>query len=192
MKLSLDSIAGIRKDSPPAADLFTEWQSTITQGWQADHLPDGTHRYVRERNRNVPLGEWTSVQFAPTMFSANNASTWTVGTAAFKYVGYTLVGKIMTVRFYIESSTVAVAAPSQLFMLIPDNYRAKITMFGTMLYDDNGTLGTGMVYTPTAFAGAATALNNRILAFATDLRASVNWTLSIALSLAGSFSFEIE
>ena len=191
MKLGLDEIAGIRNETPSTASLIERWQADISSGWQADHLSDGTHRYVRERSRTTPMGEWITVPFAPSMFHTN-AGTWTVGFAAYITVAYMLVGKSITVRFYIESSTITIATPNQVFMDIPGGYRAKTMMFGTFLYDDNGTRGVGMVYTPTQLSGVFALYNNRVIAFATDIRATGSWSLSTALTFAGQLTLEIE
>lgn len=191
MKVGLENIAGIRKDSPSTASLFESWQATITGGWSIDHRPDGGHGPIHERGRTLPLGEWKVTPFYPGLFVASGGATWTVSNAAFISIGYMISGKTMTMRFYIETSTIATAAPAQLFIVIPDNYRAALMTFGTMLYDDNGTIGTGMVYTPTTLSGGLEAYNNRVLGLTTDLRATVNWTISAALTVAGCHTFEI-
>ncbi len=183
MKIGLDTIAGIRRDSPPTAELIEAWQSEISNGWSIDHLPDGTHRFVREHRRTTPMGEWITVPFQTSPFTASGGATWTQSFASYKSVKYMLSGKTMWVAFYFEGSAVAAAAPTVLRMRVPGNYLPVQQMFGHIHYDDNGTVGVGMVQA---------VANSPQLEFTTNFRAGVAWTISGNLSLAGQFGFEIQ
>mgnify|MGYP001567602263 CR=1 FL=1 len=182
MKLGLETIAGIRKDSPPTASLIESWQATITGGWSIDHRPDGTHGPIHERGRTTAVGDWVNVPFQTSPFTADGGAAWTMTKAAYQFVRYMLAGTTLTIAWYFEGSTVATATPTQLKMRLPNNYLPARQLFGPMLYDDNGTLGTGMVQA---------VANRPDLIFTTNMRGSVVWSISTNLSIVGQFACEI-
>lgn len=70
-------------------------------------------RYLYERGRSTPIGDWIS--YTPTLTAT--AGTWTIPAGAI-YARYTIIGKTVIVRFAIENSTLS-AAPAQIFISLP-------------------------------------------------------------------------
>lgn len=191
MNSGLPFLSPMLRESPAAAEQLQDWQARSNTTWAKNHRPDGTHSTIQERGRTTPQGEWITVPFSPTPFTCNNGGAWTVSFASYIHQRYMLVGKTMYVQVYIESSTIATAAPSQLFMRMPLNEITSVPYlvasargFGTFAYDDNGTTGTGVI-----LAGANSL---RDIAFLKDMRGGVVFTVSAAMSLVGQFWCEIQ
>jgi len=191
MNFGLPFLSPTLRESPAAAEQFQNWQAVGNATWIKNHRPDGTHNTIQERGRKTAQGEWIAVPFAPSLFTCNNGGTWTVSFAAYGYFRYMLIGKTMYCVVYIESSTIATAAPSQLFINLPSNeitgipyLVAGLPVFGTFAYDDNGTKGTGVVE-----PGGG---SPRTFAFLTNMRASGTFSVSTSMSLVGQFWCEIQ
>jgi hypothetical protein len=75
-------------------------------------------------------------------------------------------------------------ATANLFLTLPLNASLTSTTYGMCLYNDNGTLGTATIV-------GATGTTSPVLKFTKDFLASVNWTNSAGMTLAGSFMCDV-
>jgi hypothetical protein len=82
---------------------------------------------IKERGRNVAMGDWTDVAFNAANFSSNSASTWTMAAGSQITLAYTLIGRTMLVNFWLNPTTVsAAAAPTELRIKIPGGYLSAV------------------------------------------------------------------
>lgn len=145
-------------------------------------IPDKIGRAgIIERDRTVPLGAFTTPAFDSGDFTAATGD-WTVASGDAITYAYTLVGKMLTLMFYLDSTTVS-ATPAYLSILIPGGHTAaKRTMNPIIVTDNSSTKQLGAAF---------------VLAGATDVRlyssaAFGAWATSTdATSVFGQISFEI-
>lgn len=160
----------------------------IGGGYHMQHNANDTHGTITasgsisERLRTVAMGAWTAVAFAAANFTATG-TTWTVTATQQVTLKYMLIGTTLFVTFYINTSTVG-AATANLLLTLPLNASATVTAYGTCSYNDNGTKGTGVIK-------VAPGTTSPQLTLMTNVAASVNWTNSAALTIAGSIAFEV-
>jgi hypothetical protein len=70
-----------------------------------------------EHGRSIAAGKWTDVAFNAGNFTAS-AGDWTVAAGDVATLSYTKVGNMMTVKFYIVTSTVS-STPAELRIAVP-------------------------------------------------------------------------
>jgi len=162
--------------------------SGLNAGYGVQHNANDTHGTITatgsiaERKRTVPMGAWSNVAFSASNYTATG-TTWTVTAAQQVTLKYTLIGTTLLVTFYINTSTVG-GATANLFLTLPLNAAATVTAYGTCVYDDNATRGTGVIL-------AATGTTSPQLKLMKDIAGSVNWSNSAALTIAGQIAFEV-
>jgi len=98
---------------------------------------------IRERSRTTALGEWTAVAYNSANYTAS-AGTWTVDSGDQVTYSYTLVGKTLTLVFFIQTTDVSSAAA--LRIAIPDGYTAAKATRNPCQIFDAGTVGEGLAY----------------------------------------------
>lgn len=136
---------------------------------------------VFERGRSVASGDWTPVTFVAANFTGNGTLVWTVEIADQATLAYTLIGKTMTVSFYINDTTVA-GTGSVLQIRIPGGFLAKRAMANACALYDNATFEIGFV---SVDAGGGTINIRR--------PAAANWTASAnSTTVLGQLAFEVE
>ncbi|HVL65717.1 MAG TPA: hypothetical protein VM364_00515 [Vicinamibacterales bacterium] len=140
-----------------------------------------TSSAITERNRATPLGEWQSVAYNSGHFSAS-AGTWTVESADQEVLGYTLVGKTMTVTYRLTSTSVS-AAPGALRVAIPGGFTAaRSTLVPIGYAADAGTIVDA--YASVGSGGTLIVFNKRTAA---------NWsTATNSTDVIGQITFEIQ
>ena len=92
-----------------------------------------------EYDRPAKAGSWTSPAYSAGNFTASGSLTWTVEQADITTYAYTLVGKTMTVVFFIESTSTGGTASNILQIAIPGSFTAAKRMsMPTLWYADAG------------------------------------------------------
>lgn len=79
---------------------------------------------------------WTTPSFDAANFTGDSGS-WTVEAGDVITYAYMITGKMMTVAFYLSTTTVA-TTPTSLQIKIPASKTSPKYMFGTYTYLDNG------------------------------------------------------
>lgn len=161
----------------------------IQTGYHREHNVDDSHGTIHasgsiaERGRTAAMGESIPVPFTPASFTASGGMTWGVAAVGNQTTFvYTLIGKWMIVAFDIVASSVTAPLSSTLQITIPGGFVAARTIVGTFWYSDNGTAGTGRVFST---AGS------RIISLLT--LAGGNWTASVAnTTIQGELLFEVQ
>lgn len=133
------------------AKRLSDVAAAVSAGWSIEHRPDGTHKTVTatgalyERGRAAAVGEWIAVPYASGNFTASGSMTWTVDAADVTTYAYTLVGKTMTLAWWIDTSTTGGVASSDLRLALPAGFRAARSVDGAHNYLDTvaGFSGTG-------------------------------------------------
>lgn len=150
----------------------------------------GTARYVydsttaRWRLLTHEQGAWITPTFAAGNYTGNVAMTWTVAAGDVTTQAFWLKGRMLTVTFYVASTTVGGTPNTSL--QIGNGTWGGFTITKTMLtpiyLSDNGTTGHGFVQTT---AGAIVLGCNRL--------ASANWSAATdATSVFGTATFEVD
>lgn len=166
--------------------------AAVAAGYHTQHNPDDSHGTITstgaisERGRVVPMGEWITIPYSSANFTGGGTQTWTPsGLVTLNLVQYMLVGKTMTVAFYIDNFSVGGVANPALFMTIPAHFQPSHQFFNTFTYSDNGTLGVGLVQ-------VVPSSSRTQIQFQKDFRGSSNWTASASSSgVAGQLAFEV-
>jgi hypothetical protein len=78
----------------------------------------------RERFRSFNLGEFTTPSFSAGNFTANGSMTWTVGSGDVTTYAYTVVGNMMTLKWFIVSTTIGGTLNTELRIAIPGGFTA--------------------------------------------------------------------
>jgi len=92
-------------------------------------------------------GAWTTPAFTAGDFTGNGAMTWTVEAGDYTTLAYVIIGKMMTLSFRINDTTVGGTPNTNLQILIPGSKTATKGMYNAFHYLDNGTNGIGKVWT---------------------------------------------
>jgi hypothetical protein len=82
-------------------------------------------RGFRERLRNFNLGEWVSPAFSPERFAGSGALRWTVRADDVQTFAYTLIGKTMTLSFFLSGSQLNGSPDKLLRIGIPEGLAAN-------------------------------------------------------------------
>jgi hypothetical protein len=107
---------------------------------------------IRERNRTVAMGEWTTPGFAAGNFAAGGGMSWAVSPGNVLTYQWTVVGKMMMVTWYIAGTTLGI--PSfVLFIAIPGGFTAAKRV-RTLCEVVNNAVGTVSIAEVTAGATA--------------------------------------
>jgi hypothetical protein len=105
-----------------------------------------------ESSRSTAMGYWTTPTFSAGNFAGLASMTWTVaGQTTYEY---TLVGKTMTLNFYI-TGTIGGTPASGLTIKIPGSYTAASRVFGSGFYYDNGVWSNTPLNIDTVAAGSS-------------------------------------
>jgi hypothetical protein len=105
---------------------------------QGDFRPAGD---LYEKGRSTALGAWTTMPYNAANFATigGGAPAWLVDSAD-QLIQYTLVGKVMTITFYIAGTAVAAGvAPYGLRMLLPAGATSAQLTYNPMTYIDGGS-----------------------------------------------------
>lgn len=128
-------------------------------------------------------GAWITPAFDAVNFYAESPMTWTVEEADVFTYAYQIVGKMMTLLFFIENTTLGGTATGGLMIRIPASKVATKYAFAVCQIKDNATWTLGVCYTlPTSGA-----ITFNIYAIGTDFSLSTN-----ATRVAGQITFEID
>ncbi|HXO85224.1 MAG TPA: hypothetical protein VN803_06840 [Gemmatimonadales bacterium] len=106
--------------------------------------PVTTTSTIKERSRSTPMGEWISVAYSAGSYTAGSSMTWTVDSGDVQVYAYTLVGKMMTVAFGVNTTTVGGTAAADLRIAIPGGFTAAKVVDSTFNYYDGATASTGL------------------------------------------------
>jgi hypothetical protein len=137
-----------------------------------------------ERGRTPAVGEWTTPAFEAGNFSANGSMTWTVEAGDVVTYQYTVIGKTMTLNFFIASTVIGGTINNTLKIAIPGGYAAAKRSIGSGIFYDDGAWSTTSLVLDTAAAGET--VINLFKGFAAP-----NWTAGDA-AVVGSITFEIQ
>jgi hypothetical protein len=136
----------------------------------------------KERGYTAKLGEWTTPAHNAANYIGNGAMTWTVAAGDVATYAYTLIGKTMTVSFWIRLTSVGGVPNSTLRIAVPDSRLPAKTMYGTYVYNDNAAgevLWHFRVVAGTGWIDLA--------------KTSGNWTASVdQTEVKGQITFEIQ
>jgi len=128
------------------------------------------------------VGRWTTPAFAAGDFTANGSMTWTVAAGDVTTFAYTIVDKVMTVSFFIVTSTVGGTPSNTLQITIPAAKTATKSMRTKCFVIDNGSADEA----GTCSVAASGTLINILRA------ASAVWsTATDTTQVAGEITFEI-
>lgn len=130
----------------------------------------------------VPMAVFVHPTFNAADFTANGAMTWTVASGDVGDYSYSLKGKEMTVKWYLNTTTVGGTPNNELRIAIPASRVAASPAANVHYYVDNGTRGTGLAQVATA--GTTIAL---FILAATNWAAATNTTYTF-----GQITFEIQ
>lgn len=114
----------------------------VSGSWAKEHQPDDTHGDVHalsvsERGRAVPMGEWISVEYRSTDFTASGAMTWTVQAADVATFKYMLLGKTMFVVGSFTATSVGGVPDVTLRVKIPNGMLPAMMMASGNRCTDN-------------------------------------------------------
>jgi hypothetical protein len=138
-------------------------------------------RGFRERLRNFNLGEWMTPAFSPDRFAAGGGLRWTVRAGDVQTFAYTLIGKTMTLSFFLSGTQLSGSPDKQLRIGIPEGLASNQRLRVPVL----------MSIGPQALAGCAEVNPGH-----TEVRLSANAAGSAnfatgALDVSGQIAFEI-
>lgn len=173
---------------PPTRSALETITSTIGAGYGKQHNADDTHSTITatgsisERKRTTAMGVWATLSFLATYYTASS-STWTVTAAQQVTLKYMLIGTTLFVTFNIVASSVG-GTPASLMLTLPLNARSSAIVYGSCSYNDNGTLGTGVILCNTGTTSPQLTLRK-------VLDGSVAWSTSAALTIAGTIAFDV-
>jgi hypothetical protein len=97
-----------------------------------------------ERNRSVLMGEWQAVPYNAADFTADTG-TWTVSAGAITYFRYTLIGKTITMSWYLNGTTTN-ASMTWLNIKIPGSFVAAGATMGGIVRFLEPAQSLGMCY----------------------------------------------
>ena len=125
---------------------------------------------------------WVGVSFNAGDFTGSDSMTWTVEEADVNNLTYTISGKVMTVSFFINTTTVGGTPSGDLQILIPASKTSTKFMANAIFALDNNINVTGWCLV----SAAGTIITCRQIA-------SANWTASTNLTFVrGQITFEID
>jgi hypothetical protein len=93
-------------------------------------------------------GAWISPNFSASDFTGNGSMSWTLVSGDVTNYSYVLSGRVMTVSWYLVTTTVGGTPNSELQIQIPGGFSASNTALSIMNYNDNGggnTVGNASV-----------------------------------------------
>jgi hypothetical protein len=79
---------------------------------------------IKERNRTVAMGEWTTPRFSSGDFAGGGAMSWTVAAGNVPTYEWTVVGKMMMLTWYITGTIMSGTPSFVLFIAIPGGFTA--------------------------------------------------------------------
>lgn len=169
---------------------FNQLVASLTAAYHREHNADDTHGAIHctsisERGRAVPVGVWILVPVTATTFgTVNNVTSWTVPTTGVTRLAYTLVGKTMTVAFYLQGTSVAAATAQFLTIRVPGAYVSASATFNPIVVINNGVRAAGY-----AGVNAPSSIDSNFIYLEAG---GVNWSVSAAnTTVAGEISFEV-
>lgn len=137
---------------------------------------------VTERGRSAAMGEFTAVAHSGGNFTASGSMTWTVASGDQVTYAWAIVGKMLTVLFDIENSTVGGTPSTTLKIAIPGGFTAAKEVFNPIRVTDNSTSSIGYC----KVEASATVID----CFKAD---TSNWTASTdATFVQGQITFEVQ
>jgi hypothetical protein len=93
---------------------------------------------IYERGRPRAVGEWITIPYDASLFSAESGARWTVDPGDVTTLAYTLVGNTMTVAFRINGSSISGGSPVALLVAIPEGLRGTRSITNNILVDNVG------------------------------------------------------
>ena len=141
----------------------------------------------REFGRTTPLGVFVNFPYNAVNFNGLGGQTWTLplgGTNQPTY-RYTIIGKMMTVLFYIQNSTVGGVANSTLTLSLPTGFIVNSAVGGSYDLSNNG--GTPVKSSWNVVAGGT------VINLLRDVTDTTTWTGSASNNtMEGQASFEVQ
>lgn len=131
--------------------------------------------------KEILFPAWTTPSFSAGDFTANNSMTWTVAAGDVTTYAYIVNGKMMTVSFWIVTSTVGGTPSSLLKIAIPNSKTATKTMGAYCRIYNNSAYSAGIAYVD----GSGTVIN------ISKMDASNYTGESDATEVSGQITFEI-
>ena len=98
----------------------------------ANIIASGT---IKERGRTIAIGDWTAIPFSAANFTASSGN-WTVALAGQVTLAYIIIGKTITLTFYIDGVTSASTAETRI--ALPAGIVPTRTMQSSILGIDAG------------------------------------------------------
>jgi hypothetical protein len=182
-KLTISSASGVVLPSTnltAASIAATDLQATGNVVVSGDTASTGGYK---ERGRSVYIGEWTTPAYSGLNFTGNNSMTWTVASGDIDTYAYTLVGKTMTVSFYINTSTVGGTPSTDLLIAIPGGLLAAKKALNPVVINDNGG-GIAGGYAQVTVGGSTIGISKL---------AGGNWTAATNTTYVfGQITFEVQ
>lgn len=167
---------------------FNQLVAAVSAGYSKEHNSDDTHGVVHcttisERSRAVPMGEWVTVPITSTTFgTVNNITSWTVPSVL--RLAYTMVGKTMTLAFYLTGTSVAAGTAQFLTIRVPGGYVSAALTFAPIVVFNNGVRAVGY-----AGVNPPSSVDSNFVYLEAG---GVNWSASAGATIvAGEISFEV-
>jgi hypothetical protein len=127
-------------------------------------------------------GAWITPTFAAGNFTGNASMTWTVASGDVDTYAYMLDGRIMTVVWYMQTTTVGGTPNTTLQIAVPNSLTAAKRVLNPFIYNDNGG-GNTMGFAEVASSGVVIQLFKLTAA---------NWSAATdATKVFGQISFEV-
>lgn len=135
----------IRLPSSIASGRVPHATSDDVLGSDADLTFDGSILSVtggyKERSRSVPMGEFTDVPFDAGNFTASGSMTWTVQSTDVVTFAYALVGKLITINFTLDQTSIGGTASNALQIAIPGGFTSAKAFYALIQLNE----GSGAV-----------------------------------------------
>lgn len=183
--------AGIRAFRTQGSGNQWQWGDDGAGGWQLNEngvvnpisvVPGGAITFSSTLTLNsAVVGGWTTPAFSAGDYTASGSMTWTVASGDVETFAYTIINKLMTVVFKINTTTVGGTPSTTLKITVPASKVATKTIYNTCYILDNGVRSIATCYA----ASGSVSINIE--------RADVaNWTASTDNTYVyGQITFEI-
>ena len=177
---SVTTMTGLTTTGALNAGSITSGFGSIDVG--ADAISGGAITGTSFNVNSYSAGTWTTPAFSAGDFTASGSMTWTVAAGDVITYEYTIINKMMTVNFYINTSTVGGTPNNELQIKIPASKVATSRVRVPYTVTDNGTTRTSM---------CEVLVSGTVISLYADLAIS-NWAAATdATSAIGSITFQI-
>lgn len=164
-QVDLANQSGSASAADRIANLVTGTISLAAGVGRVDLVYDGANSYWRVINHDQ--GDWITPTFAAGDYTGNASMTWTVASGDAITMKYYLRGRMLTIAYFLNATTVGGTPSTDLRKTIPGGFTISGTVRNTNHVINNGVVAVGL----------ASAVNgDTIITF--QLASAANWTAS--------------